>query len=425
MEWKVVGLCPQCGGEVTFEAGTHLFHCSFCRTNLHMITNGPLCYMIPPWKGLDGPEEHIVHIPYWRFKGMRYRVVGRNKIEAGALDTTAVACTGLPVEASLGIRPQVGVLRLIPDSRYMLPHNRPAREAIEHISARLQLLDNHSAHGIERFIGETKCLIYAPFKMARVKGPPSGKGVWRLAPLWDRDNENVWRSLSAQAVARIKRGLMQVMAPGYRFFPLICPECGFDLPALSGAIVYPCQGCSRVWQVNGDGLTQIEYRLYNPPSGITDPVFLPFWRLSMTLGGMPVKNRGQLSRFVISYRTIPRKWDNQPVTLFVPAFKLNPRLFLKVAKWMSLANIVEDSAAGLDEPMGLHAVSLPLEEAAQAIKIVLAELFKGNNPRLLGMIKECRLKVDNAFLTFLPFKKQVMELVDAFSGHAIPKAALL
>lgn len=420
-EWKVTGLCPQCGGEVLLEAGNPLLYCPFCRTNLHMTTDGPLCYMIPPWNGPRGSGEDIVYVPYWRFRGMHYRVIGRNRIEAAILDTTTGACTGLPVEASLGIRPQAGVLRLVSDTWHMIPHDRPERDAIEHIYRRLHTLYDHRDPGIERFVGERKCLVYAPFRMDTTKGAP-GKAC-RLAPLRDRDIRDTWRSLSDEAVTRIREGFMRVMAPDYVFLPLICPECGSDLPALSGAVVYPCCSCSRVWKVSGRRLTPMEYCLCHPPVRITAPFFLPFWRLSMSIDGMPLENRAQLFRLVLPYKTTPAGWDDQPATLFIPAFRLNPRLFLKAARWMSLANMVEGSTTALDENTRLHVASFPVEEAAKAVKIVLAELFKGN-ARLFGMIKGCRLKVHNALLVFLPFERQARELVDAFSGHAISEAAL-
>jgi hypothetical protein len=73
--------------------------------------------------------------------------------------------------------------------------------------------------------------------------------------------------------------------------PLVCPNCGGDLPVEPDDVIFFCVTCSRAWQIHGAELTETPHEIAQvasktPPAGRpADLVYLPFWRLDSGSAG--------------------------------------------------------------------------------------------------------------------------------------------
>jgi hypothetical protein len=416
--WKAKSYCPQCGGPVDLEAGDPLLSCSFCKTSLYMVPKGPLRYTLPVKDGLTTQREgRLLYLPYWRFRGLRYKILDQRQVNGSLLDTTVTAFSDIDTGSSLGVRPQVATLNLAVNGNHLIPPQKNAKEAL-HIAEERLLQFEEDTVLFERFIGETQCLIYAPFILTEFprRGRYVLRGVWGICPEQEIDKSKITALLKSLDGPSQQNSL--------HFLPLICPECGYNLPAASGAVAILCQNCSRAWWVKRSRFSPLAYRALKISASSKDLSFLPFWHLTMGLSGLPIKSRSDLRLSVISYQNPPEAWSREAVQILIPAFKLSPKLFLRVAGNMSLAPIdLSQEDQGLKPGQRTEPVRLPLEEAAQAVKVILSDFLKRHR-KLYSLIPKTRLRLRHTGLVYLPFKLQGHEFVGLYSGQAIPANAI-
>jgi hypothetical protein len=146
--------------------------------------------------------------------------------------------------------------------------------------------------------------------------------------------------------------------------------------------------------------------------------------LSFQVRGLPARNRAEFRRWAISYQPAPAGWDRQPCRVLVPGFKLEPRSFIRLARVFTLAPLdVPEKPRLFGEPFTAESVRLPLSEAAQALRVVLAE-FLSRRSGGLGELLGLSPRVKRARLVYLPFQAQGQEWVEEETGTAIPASAL-
>jgi len=416
--WRARTPCPQCGGEVELDVGDPVLFCPFCRTGLYLASDGPLCYRLSPAPGSEtnGP---LIYLPYWRFRGLRYRVLADPpEVQGGLLDATVPASDLLPAAANLGVRPQVAPLTLELGEGGAAPPDRTADAAMRAAEGAVEALHGGRA-AFTQLIGEAVCLILAPYHLEQ------RSGEWQLREaLLDGATYPV-----AEALAVGLRGETPAPGPGaprpggkVSFVPLRCPECGHDLPAEPGSVALLCGHCTRAWWVRGRRLASLPYSA--PRAQASGARYFPFWELAFRAEGLPARNRAELRRWVVSYQPVPEGWERQPCVLLLPGFKLQPRTFLRLARAFSLAPLqIPDAPLPLGEPFAAEAVRLPLEEAAQALQVLLADLVAGN-PREFPRVPGLQLRVKRARLLYLPFHRQRDEWVEETTGVALQATAV-
>jgi LSD1 subclass zinc finger protein len=71
--------------------------------------------------------------------------------------------------------------------------------------------------------------------------------------------------------------------------PLVCPNCGGDLPVEPDDVIFPCSSCHRAWQIHGAELseTPLEIAEVAAAGKPADVVYLPFWQLEPAAGPEP------------------------------------------------------------------------------------------------------------------------------------------
>lgn len=415
--WRAGLPCPQCGGQVELDVGDPVLACSYCRTGLYLVSPGPLRYRLPPAQEPPG-DAPLVYLPFWRFRGLRYRVSGEPpQVQGGLLDATVPALEALPAGANLGVRPQVvplavdlgGVPSVVPD--------RCAAAAVEAAEGAVEAL--HGGRALfTRLIGEMACLVLAPYTIEeRAAG-------WVLREaLKDGASYPLTQAQAGALRAEPSFGGHGAGRAGrVSFLPLRCPECGHGLPASPGAAALLCGHCTRAWWVRGGRLAPMPYAARRARD--RGARYFPFWELAFRATGLSARNRAELRRWAVSYQPAPEGWDRQPCLLLVPGFKLQPRTFLRLARVLSLAPLdVPPSPHLFGEPLEAEPVRLPLGEAAQALKVLLAQLVAGR-PREFARIPGLEVRVKRARLVYLPFHRRRDEWVEESTGTALQAAAV-
>lgn len=411
--WRARTPCPQCGGAVELEAGDPVLSCPFCRTGLYLASDEPLRYRLPPAPGAVTGSP-LLYLPFWRFRGLRYRVLADPpEVQGSLLDATVPASAVLPAAASLGVRPQVAPLTLDPGEAGAGAPDRTAEAAVRAAEGAVDALHGGEA-AFTRLVGETVCLILAPYTLEQ------RDGAWRLREaLRDGASHPV---TEAQAAA-LRGGAGGVARPArLSFVPLRCPECGQDLPAAPGSVALLCGHCTRAWWVRARRLAPLPYAAVRARG--RGARYFPFWELAFRADGLPVRSRAELRRWVVSYQPVPEGWERQPCALLIPGFKLQPRTFLRLARVFSLAPLhVPEAPHLLGEPFAAEPVRLALGEAAQALKVLLAEMVAGR-PREFPRVPGLRLRVKRARLVYLPFHRRRDEWVEEATGTALQASAV-
>ena len=410
--WPVRTACPQCAGAVELEAGDPILSCGYCRTRLYLISRGPPRYRMAV-HGVAHASD-ILWIPFWRFRGIRYRVLDDPaRVEGGLLDATVAACSSTPSSANLGIRLQVAPLNLDSGDGRRVPEDQTPAEALADVEERVEALQAQTPL-FTRLIGESVCLVSAPCALEE-RG-----GVWWMRELIPDGGVHPLTDAQAQALGTASRA--EVGQNRVSFLPLLCPECGHDLAAAPGAVALLCGHCARGWWVRGSRFSPLPCaaRAAKNPGAR----YFPFWELTFRADGLPVSNRGELRRWVISYQPVPTGWERQPCQVLVPGFKLEPRVFVRLARIMTLAPL--EAPAESFPPGNLvdaEPVRLTLSEAAQALKIVLAFLAQGRRPGLAAVVG-ARMRVRGARLLYLPFHRRGGEWVEEETGAAIQSTSV-
>ncbi|MBI5014042.1 MAG: hypothetical protein HZB55_00930 [Deltaproteobacteria bacterium] len=389
---------------MSLEVGDPVLPCPFCRTSLYLSPGRPLRYRLAAALGVA--TEPTFHLPFWRIRGVRYRAAAEPAgVEGNLLDATVPAWQGAPAGANLGVRPQAAHLTLV-SGRGATP-DVSADEAQAVAEARYDRLEPARAL-FTRLIGETRSLIEAPFLLE--EGPTGG----RLREALPDATSYPLDPPAVQAVRALgERAPAEEPAP---FLPLLCPECGHGLPAASGAAAFLCGQCTRCWRVTAQGLAPLT--VFGAPGGSRDARLFPFWHLAFAAEGLPFTSRAELRRWAIPYQPAPTGWEGEPPSLLVPAFKAQPRTFLRTAKAMSIAPLAAPGALSPGRVLDAEPVRLPITEAAQALKPVLAHLVETFR-RSYPAVAPAKLRITGADLWFLPFEPRGAEWIHASTGFAL------
>ncbi len=245
-------------------------------------------------------------------------------------------------------------------------------------------------------LGRVLSLIYFPYWV--VETERAGK---RALTVVDAVSEAV---LKLDAPATLSQVLEQAETlPGHAvgFRPLVCPNCGWNLPARPDDVIFVCSTCSRAWQIYRDLLYEVTYQIADVPSanGAAPPTYLPFWRMTVAAG------------------------DEAPRGLTVPAFRYRR---LKVLK--DLATALSTVAPAITPRTGpapaLHGCYYDQEDAVLLAKVAYIGLSR--TPEAAAeTCQERRFHVQDIMLTWLPFQRQGGSLLAPFTGQPLSPQLLL
>lgn len=398
--WQIEQGCPQCGGPVTLDETDRLLACPFCRTRVYLQADGCFRYRIPPAAGTGGD---LFYIPYWRLRGTSFSVTVADVVPRFVdMTTPAVRFPGIP--ASLGLRPQT--LKL----RYLTPAEEGKIIAPDPSLDRAAFVSQTAAPGVlcRPFIGDVLSLIHAPLYL-------------RGNTLYDAV---LGRTVCACREADLERISAAPCTPGgeIRFIPTLCPHCGRDLEGEKDSLVLTCRNCDSAWSCPTDTFTRVEFAVLTP-SPKTNPValYLPFWRMKPRIEGMALSSYADLIRMANLPKAIRPTFEAMPLFFWSPAFKINPSLYLRWARQMTVFR-PEGEATDRLPASPLYPVTLPLPEAAEGIVITLTQLIadKRKIPELAGI----RLSLEASRLEYHPFVLEGNELCHPLLGVTLDRTAL-
>jgi hypothetical protein len=375
-----------------------LFTCGYCRVRLYLLPQKFFRYRLP----LASPaRKDLVYFPYWRFKGILFSA-GPAGVAHRVIDISRQACPNPAFPVSLGFRPQALRLRFVlPETPgYFVQPSLPLEKAAEVFTAPR----GRRPPALQAQIGESVSLIYAPFYI----GKKLIDGV-------------LDRTLGGILPESLHKGGLAGGPPHGRidFISAVCPQCGWDLSGARASAVLNCRHCRTVWQPTAAGLRNIGCA---HAAGAAGSRYLPFWRIRTVIQGLDDRLADTLRTGNPLLRGPSDGGRQQRLRFWVPAFKLRPKSFLRLAGQLTFSpprhGLLPEAPAEACYP-----VTLPVSEAVESLPIHLANRLAsppGQTPWPLGL----KVSAASCLLVYLPFDETAHELVLKSHPLAINRNAL-
>jgi hypothetical protein len=348
-------------------------------------------------------DKEIVYFPYWRFKGMLF-FCGPTEIKDRFVDISQQAIDSQYFPFSAGLRSQAMKLRFVTpdtDGRFLKPRVK-YQELFGCFEQRygksLPKPIIHQAH-----IGETLSLIYSPFYVKKDKlydavldKPVSGTlpETFNLDELSDTD----------------PRGHI-------RFASTLCPNCGWDLEGERDALVLRCKNCNSTWYPVGKKLKQMKFA--HVASQGADTTYLPFWRIRAEFSGLDLNSYADLVKIANLPRAVQSHWHDIAFRFWIPAFKVRPRIFQRLAGQFTVLQPQDELVPRLPDGK-IHPCNLPVEEAIECLKLTLAGFMKPRKT-MTEKLPEIQVNAKSFALIYFPFNEEHHEYIQPDYQIAINK----
>lgn len=395
--------CPQCGAPVELEETHRLLSCPFCDVKSLLFTDDCFRYVLPDTVS----DKEMIYAPYVRFKGTAY-ICKESGIEHRIVDMTrcATPIDGIPV--SLGFRPQAMKMKFITPDRGGVFFKRTlsvegALDAVGSLTSALMARKFYH----RAYIGETVSVIYLPLY---------------------RENNRFFDAVTNEPLVSMTCGdedLAKVIdeSPKWRltFLATICPNCGSDLNGERDSVVLTCPNCCRAWNASKGQLSEVTFRVVSGKGKKT--VYLPFWKISAkSEQRLIIRNYAEFVRTTNQPKVIQSQWEDREMSYWTPAFKIRPNIFLHLSKQMTVS---QESFTMIDDVPSatLYPVTLPLSEARQSLKVILADSIM-NKKSLFPALPQVSFSVGNSTLVYLPFNDAGHEIIQEHKPISIHKKTL-
>ena len=349
-------------------------------------------------------EDHhdVVFFPYWRFKGMLF-FCGPSGISNRFVDVSHQAIVTPYFPISVGVRSQAMKLRFPSTDmagRFLKPR-LPFKEVAANFEKRfgksLPKPILHQAH-----IGESLSLIYSPFYLKdklydAILNKPVSATPSEVFNIDDFDAESPhWH---------------------IHFVSTLCPNCGWDLEGQRDTLVLICKNCDSSWYPVGKKLKQLKYAQI--PGHGDNTIYLPFWRIRADISGIDLKSYADLIRIANLPKTVQKGWSDVPFRFWIPAFKLRPKIFLRLASHITVSQPRKELIPEL--PAGhIHPSTLPVKEAIESMAITLAQFMKPRKT-LMERFNNIHIDAKSFTLVFIPFNEEHHEFIQHDFQIAINK----
>lgn len=399
--------CPQCGAPVTLLETDRILTCPFCRVSLLIQSDQPLSYTLPLPEGAMSGDD-LVFAPYWRFKGVMYAL---NDVEVThrIMDVTTRAASFDPLPYTLGVRPQALRLKLSiasPPSRlFSLSLDR--RRFIKGLKTGGRDLDVNSSSrfSYKAVVGEVVSLLFAPYLLRgeALHDPFTGRS---LCDSLEREGEP--KVVETEPEDRV------------RFLPTLCPSCGWDLEGVPDTHVLRCRSCETLWEAVGHGFHRLDPYCAQAKGGAD--MWLPFWRLETTSTGFDLASYEDFVRLTNIPRVIRPHMASQPFAFWIPAFKIQPRLFLRMSGALTVAQPPCQDFE-LPDDSSLYPCTLPAVEGFQSVPVVLGAIAPAKRD-LLPKINKGKFAFQGKQLVWVPFTMRGSECIQPQMEFSIPRDSL-
>ncbi len=375
------------------EETDRLFSCGFCRVRSYLLQVDHFRYLLPG-KAPTGRELFL--FPYWRFKGMLFSSAPSG-MQQRFIDISHPAAAGDPFPVSLGLRSQALKLRFVqPDHEgFFLKPTTPPSQVLHALTTRFNpSLPKPILH--QAYVGETLSLIWSPFYL---------DGARRLCDA----------VLNQPISETLPDAFSPSLYPGgaadarLRFVATLCPACGWDLEGSRESLVLNCRNCNTCWHPTADGLSRLNFGHLPGADPGQKILFMPFWRIKASVTGLDLENYADLVHLANLPKAVQSGWKAIPFHFWVMAFKVQPQVFVRLARVMTLSQPFEELLETLPRE-SLHPVTLAAGQAFEALKILLASFL---TPRedLAALLPQVEVSPLSCLLAYIPFEIRPHEYV--------------
>ena len=359
-------------------------------------------YMFPSSAPAD---KKLVYFPYWRFKGMLF-ACNPGGIKHKFIDVSHQAIQTEYFPHSVGLRSQALKLQFVtPESEgiFLKPTQSLERvlETFAHrFSKTLAKPVLHQSH-----IGETVSLLYSPTYIdGKVFDAVLNQPVSGLLP----DDFDIEQFPGGPPEVNIK------------FIATLCPNCGWDLEGERDTLVLLCRNCVSAWYATGRSLKQLRFGLH--PYDGEDVLYLPFWRIRADVEGVQLNSYADLVDVANLPRVVQDGWLDLGFRFWAPAFKVRPRVFLRLSTNMTLSQPQDKLIPEL--PSARHQpITMPVTEAVESLCINLFSFVKPRT-KLSDIVPRLKINAKSFVLVYVPFKENPHEFIQPDLQFAINKNIL-
>ncbi|UCF71912.1 MAG: hypothetical protein JSW35_06825 [Deltaproteobacteria bacterium] len=402
MGFTVEQECPQCGAPIELEETDRVIRCPYCNVKNFLFAPDYFRLLLPH----KASDKDILHAPYMRFKGSVYFCKGTS-IDYRIVDITCQGTALKQLPVSLGLRPQAVKMKFfnLGVTGSFLKRSLGLTDVLAKI-ARHATLAGPGKLVHQAYIGEAFSLIYLPLFVQHGK---------------------VFDALTKRPIAKLPEG-KDIFAPAIEdnprwqitFMATICPQCGWDLDGERDSVVLTCSNCSTAWEVSEGKFIRVGFEAI--PGRDENPVYLPFWKIAAQDKGLEINSYADFIRFTRQPKVVQRRWENQDMSFWIPAFKIRPKLFLHLARQMTI--LQKDFDMGEEIPKkNLYPVTLAKSEALQSMKITLASSVMTKN-KIFPLLPRVSFTIKESALVYLPFNDRGHEMIQEHLHVAINKKIL-
>ncbi|MDF1614249.1 hypothetical protein [Desulfurivibrio dismutans] len=397
---KLVLECRQCGGPIELAETDHLVTCAYCNVSTFLVGSDYFRLTLP----VRPQFSEVLQVPYLHFRGCFYSCTpGGVSARIGNHSLPGVELPFLP--PNLSVRTQVMPMRFaVPADANFLTNHLTTAGIIERIGRKIAPVGGNVYH--QALIGESVQLVYLPIARRGQQFFDAVAGTPLLGPAVEEDT----------------LGALQETEPAWQLHQLatICPGCGWNLEGPRDSNVLYCRNCLSAWWFRDGRLVPLPFGMVRSRS--QNVLYLPFWQLEVGGSPLPLASFADLIRLTNQPRVIQTDWEHWPLRFWVPAFKIRPDLYLKLAARLTLAQPAFDQREEL--PVGeLPAVTLPQGEAIQSLVPILAYLTI-NRREVFPRLPELAFAIRDIRLFLLPFLTTGYELQQEQTGVLVNRQAL-
>ncbi|MDK9709482.1 MAG: hypothetical protein OEL83_20785 [Desulforhopalus sp.] len=409
MDLTIQQNCPSCGGSISLFENDRFIRCEYCDVGNYRLESGAGRYILP--SKLPGyiSFDQLFYIPYLRFKGAIF-YIREKEVDHKIVDTTRIGIDEEKLPVSLGLRPQA--MRLQPVvARFQgafVKQSVPTEAAFTHAGMITEVFSGKGNKTFYHrvFIGETLSRIYLPCYLHEER-------------LYDAI---VNEPLGPESLLTRHRGHISPSKVAWepQFISTICPRCSGLLNGEPDSLVLHCQNCESLWQENGTTFQPLPWQVIQSD----DPAahYLPFWQIAFTTEEPALQSFGDYLRFTNQPMVVDSRFDAMPLSFVIPAFKINPKMFLQIASHMTVSQRrLPKARDGWIE--NRYPVNLPQKEAEQSIKTVLASTTL-NKTKRLPLLPKMTIRNPCCRLMYVPFVEQSQDLVQEHTLTTIFPGAL-
>jgi hypothetical protein len=145
------------------------------------------------------------------------------------------------------------------------------------------------------------------------------------------------------------------------------------------------------------------------PGKKDETIYLPFWRIRADISGINLKSYADLITVANLPKVAQSGWKEMPFRFWSPAFKVRPKVFLQFASQTTLSQPNKKLVSELPTAR-LYPTTLPIEEAVESLKIILADFMKPRR-KLVERLHDIRIDPKSVTLVFIPFKEGHHEFI--------------